>query len=201
MGLEYKTRALVRTTEDRGDNVSSTRVLRSKPTHSGICRRKQLRTGCSHITTPRIQTTTSRIRFENADRYKETIYAQIEKELLASTWACEKFARYLVGLNSFTLHKPLITIINSQDLDKAPIRCQRLLMRLMRFSISAKYVPGKELTVADALSRTPLESTDMPNTEQEIVHVDAALETKPVSPQKLTQIKQETPTEQMISYK
>ena len=44
------------------------------------------------------------------------------------------------------------------------------------------------LTVADALSRTPLESTEIPNTEQEIqAHVDAALETKPVSPQKLTQ--------------
>ena len=132
----------------------------------------------------------------------EKRYAQIEKELLASTWACEKFARYLVGLKSFTLqtdHKPLITIINSQDLDKAPIRCQRLLMRLMRFSICAKYVPGKELTVADALSRTPLESTGIPDTEQEIqAHVDATLETKPVSPQKLTQIKHETATDEQL---
>ena len=113
----------------------------------------------------------------------EKRYAQIEKELLASTWTCEKFARYLVGLKSFTLqtdHKPLITIINSQDLDKVPIRCH--LMRLMRFSICAKYVPGKELTVADALSRIPLESTGIPDTEQEIqAHVDATLETKHVS--------------------
>ena len=132
----------------------------------------------------------------------EKRYAQIEKELLASTWACEKFARYLVGLKSFTLQtdrKPLITIINSQDLDKAPIRCQRLLMRLMRFSITAKYVPGKELTVANALSRTPLENQEIQDTEQEIlVHVEATLETKPVSPQKLTQIKQETTTDEQL---
>ena len=58
MGLEYKPRARVRTAEDHGDNVSSTRVLRSKPTYSGICRRKQLGTGCSHPTTPWIQATT-----------------------------------------------------------------------------------------------------------------------------------------------
>ena len=69
----------------------------------------------------------------------------------------------------------------------------------MRFSICAKYVPGKELTVADALSRTPLESTGIPDTEQEIqAHVDATLETKPVSPQKLTQIKQETATGEQL---
>lgn len=122
----------------------------------------------------------------------EARYAQIEKELLASTWACEKFSRYLVGLVSFKLqtdHKPLINMINGQDLDKAPIRCQRLLMRMMKFSVTAVYVPGKELTVADALSRSPMPYDGMPDTEAEITgYVDAVMEAQPVSPRRLAKI-------------
>ena len=33
----------------------------------------------------------------------ETRYAQIEKELLASIWVCDKFSIYLIGLESFCL--------------------------------------------------------------------------------------------------
>ena len=64
----------------------------------------------------------------------ERRWAQIEKELLAATYAPEKFHIFLCGLK-FTLntdHKPLVPLINTKDLTETPIRCQRFLMKLAR---------------------------------------------------------------------
>ena len=43
----------------------------------------------------------------------EQYYATIEKEALAITWACEKFASYIVGMKFHieTDHKPLIPLL------------------------------------------------------------------------------------------
>ena len=88
----------------------------------------------------------------------EVRYVQIEKESLAATWACERFSDYLIG-KDFSLetdHKPLVTLLGSKNLDELPARVQRFRMRLMRFTYSIMYVPGKNLTVTDTLSRAPV---------------------------------------------
>lgn len=96
---------------------------------------------------------------------------------MASVWACEKFSRYLCVLESFKLltdHKPLVSLFNYKNLDEVPLRCQRLLIRMMRFSPKAKYTPGKTLLIADTISRNPsvrLESSDL---EEEVAAFEAS---------------------------
>ena len=88
----------------------------------------------------------------------EQRYAQLEKELLAVVWCCEHFRQYLYGAPQFTVHtdhKPLVPLVNTRDLDNVPIRCQRLLIRLLRYDVKAEYIPGANLIIADTLSRAP----------------------------------------------
>lgn len=87
----------------------------------------------------------------------EQRYAQLEKEALALTWACERFSDFILGLH-FELetdHKPLVSLLGCQALDALPPRIQRFRMRLMRYSYSIFHTPGKSLTSADTLSRAP----------------------------------------------
>ena len=85
----------------------------------------------------------------------ERRYAQIEKEALATTWACERLADYLIGkrFHVETDHKPLVPILGSKNLEEMSPRIQRLGMRLLRFDFTVSHVPGKSLITADALSR------------------------------------------------
>ncbi|XP_062593536.1 uncharacterized protein K02A2.6-like [Saccostrea cucullata] len=132
----------------------------------------------------------------------ETKYAQIEKECLASVWACEKFERYIIGLDSFKLitdHKPLVPLINTQALDRTPVRCQRLLMRLRRFNPVAEHVPGKNLVVPDTLSRSPL-TGNTEDTEEEVnLYVDCVVENLPISDQRLERIRLATADDPELS--
>ena len=134
----------------------------------------------------------------NAERH----YVQIEKELLGVVWACERFSRYLVGLDKFIIetdHKPLIPIINVKDLDGTPIRCQRLLIRLMRYNGVAQFSPGKTLVLADLLSRKPLEFDNDKDLENDVqFYVHAITSGIPASKEKIQIIQEESEKDSVI---
>ena len=85
----------------------------------------------------------------------EQNYPQIDKELLATVFGCEKFHGYVYGRpkNIQTDHNPLVTIVK-KELYKASPRLQRLLLRSLKYNINRiTYVPGKYLYLADTLSK------------------------------------------------
>ena len=91
----------------------------------------------------------------------EKRYANIERELLACVFGAERFHTYLYG-KGFTIesdHKPL-EMISRKNLTAAPARLQRMLLRLQRYDYEIKYRPGREMVLADSLSRLAKVSQD-----------------------------------------
>jgi len=84
----------------------------------------------------------------------EQNYAQIEKETLAIVFAVEKFHQYTYGRTTLvqTDHKPLESILK-KPLSKAPLRLQRMLLRLQAYDIVVTWTPGRTMLIADTLSR------------------------------------------------
>ena len=88
----------------------------------------------------------------------EQNYAQIEKECLSIVFACERFNQYIHGRElTFiqTDHRPLVPIF-SKPIFNAPKRLQRMLLRLQKYTLTVQYCPGKEMYIADMLSRAYL---------------------------------------------
>ena len=125
----------------------------------------------------------------------EKRYAQIEKEVLAFTWVCERLADYLVGMEFHiqTDHKPLVPLFSLKHLEELPLRVQRFRMRMMRFQFTISHVPGKDLTIADALSRAPVttpSAADEALQQETTSYVDSVIQNLPASEKRLQEIKQ-----------
>ena len=135
----------------------------------------------------------------------ETHYAQIEKEALASTWACEKFTPYIQGktITLETDHKPLVPLLSHKGLDSLPPRILRFRLRLMSYDYEIRHVPGKLLHTADALSRAPLKNAISPNelvqVEEMEFHMSSVTSTLPVSSSRLTSFSQDQADDSVCS--
>lgn len=81
-------------------------------------------------------------------------WSQIEKEMYGIVYAVEHFNQYTYGRQVLiqTDHKPLVPIMK-KEINKVTHRLQRMILKLMRYDLQVTYVPGKELFLADTLSR------------------------------------------------
>ena len=87
----------------------------------------------------------------------ESRYAVIEKEMLAVLFSLKKFHQYTFGNRTtvFSDHKPLQSILK-KPLDQAPRRLQGMILATQLYNFEVQYIPGKDMHIADLLSRSYL---------------------------------------------
>ena len=124
----------------------------------------------------------------------EQNYCQLEKKTLSILLACEQFHEYLYGRKFQVIndHQPLRSIF-LKPLKKSPPRIQRFRLRLQKYDFEFQYVPGKQLHVADALSRAYLSQATPEIPDQDMVyHVHSVISRLPISAARLEQFQKET---------
>lgn len=126
-------------------------------------------------------------------------YSQIEKETLAIVYGCNKFHEYVYGREVLieTDHKPLQSIFQ-KSLHKTPPRLQRLLLALEKYDLEVKYKPGKEMFLADHLSRSYLPETKeilVPDINVNEIHLISHL---PISQEMYEKFQKETANDEHL---
>ena len=84
------------------------------------------------------------------------------KEMLAITWACDKFDQNLYGRDTVTVetvHEPLESAFKT-EIHKSPKRRQWMRLALEKYNLEEKYKKGSLMYIADALSRAYLKTMD-----------------------------------------
>ena len=123
-----------------------------------------------------------------------------EQECYAIIYAIEKWHKYLDGREFIieTDHKPLLPFNMKQQLNA---KCERWRLKLQQYKFTIRYIRGKHNTVADYLSRSPLESAsndedDYTPTKSQATQTEYDV-TKPVIASVVTraQAKQQQPDE------
>ena len=89
----------------------------------------------------------------------ETHYANIERELLAIIYGCEKFHTYLYRRTFIveTDHKPL-EMISLKNLTAAPACLERMLLHLQQYDLVITYWPGGEMLSGGCPQLPPIQN-------------------------------------------
>ena len=101
-----------------------------------------------------------------------------------------------------TDHKPLVPLFSTKHLDQMPPRVLRFCLRLNQFNFRIHHTPGKDLHLADTLSRA---STNTPGVNgvtftQEIVSfLETVIAALPTSPDRLQQYQDAQSTDAVCS--
>ena len=125
----------------------------------------------------------------------ETRYAQLEKECLAIVFALERFHQYTFGRRTIVHsdHKPLEMIVR-KPLYKAPRRLQGMLLRMLQYDTEVIYHKGKDMYIADTLSRAYLKhesGTDNFGAVNAVKHL-------PISTERMAMLKNHTERDETL---
>ncbi|KAL8625389.1 hypothetical protein ACOMHN_044532 [Nucella lapillus] len=126
----------------------------------------------------------------------EQNYAQIEKELLAIVFSTEKWHQYIFGrhVSVQSDHKPLETIFQ-KPLSSAPRRLQGMMLRLQGYDLTIIYHRGKDLVLADTLSRAYL--LNKPSEQLDIEDVNS-LDFILIRKERLEELKEATSQDEVL---
>ena len=131
----------------------------------------------------------------------EKNYQNLERECLATIWGMEKFHYFLYGKH-FTLEtdqKPLVSIYKKHMVDISP-RIQRLVVRSFPYQpFDVQYRRGKEIPLADALSRVSPTPVEEDGIQLPIITVNLITSSVPVSSSEIKMIHGETARDPTLS--
>ena len=117
----------------------------------------------------------------------EQRYANIEREVLAVVFGCKRFHTYVYA-SKFTIesdHKPL-EMISAKNITCAPPRLQRMFLEVQGYDFNIKYRPGKEIMLADGLSRLPNRA------KNKEINLDIKIQFVQFAEDKMTQLRRES---------
>ena len=119
----------------------------------------------------------------------EKAYSQIEKEMLSCVFAITKFHTYVYG-RKFKIendHKPL-EVIMKKPIHTAPKRIQAMMVKIQGYDFEYVFKKGKELFIADTLSRAFLTS-EKPSKVETNLHYVNGVKLIPMTSDEIEQIR------------